>query len=170
VDRRPLPKTHRAWCSTSPKSTGSAATGGEAFDLRHTEPGARPHAVKVDRRADLDEWLARFEQLGVDSLTALPQSSSISAARASTSAGVKPHGKSGSAWENRCGAEQHERTDTFPWSVSAMLLDRVVGVGFVQVPGRKCPAQPLGTTDCDFAGAKHIAPRSGAPVPVDERP
>ena len=50
------------------------------------------------------------------------------------------------------------------------VLDRVVGVGFVQVPGRKCPAQPLRTTDCDFAGAKHIAPRSGAPVPVDERP
>src|SRR5260370_35106837 len=56
------------------------------------------------------------------------------------------------------------------WSVSAMLLDRVVEVGFVQVPGRKCPAQPLRTTDRDFAGAKHIAPRSGAPVPVDERP
>ena len=49
-------------------------------------------------------------------------------------------------------------------------LDRVVGVGFVQVPGRKCPAQPLRTSDCDFAGAKHIAPCSGAPVPVDERP
>ena len=36
VDRRPLPQTHRGWCSTSPKSTGSAATGGEAFDLRRT--------------------------------------------------------------------------------------------------------------------------------------
>ena len=36
MDRRPLPQTHRAWCATSPKSTGSAATGGEAFDLRGT--------------------------------------------------------------------------------------------------------------------------------------
>jgi hypothetical protein len=36
--------------------------------VRSATQRVRPHAVKVDRRADLDEWLARFEQLGVDSL------------------------------------------------------------------------------------------------------
>jgi hypothetical protein len=39
----------------------------------------------------------------------------------------------------------------------------------VQVPSRKCSAQPLRATDCDIAGAKHIAPGSDSPVPVDER-
>ncbi|MCV7412647.1 hypothetical protein AWC05_18670 [Mycobacterium florentinum] len=37
---------------------------GEAFDPRRT--GLDHVAFKVDTRAELDEWLARFEQLGVD--------------------------------------------------------------------------------------------------------
>ena len=36
---------------------------GEAFDPRRT--GFDHMGFKVDKRADLDEWLARFEQLGV---------------------------------------------------------------------------------------------------------
>jgi glyoxylase I family protein len=36
---------------------------GEVFDPRRT--GFDHMGFKVDRRADLDEWLARFEQLGV---------------------------------------------------------------------------------------------------------
>jgi glyoxylase I family protein len=39
------------------------ANKGEAFDPRRT--GLDHMAFKVDARADLDEWLARFEQLGV---------------------------------------------------------------------------------------------------------
>jgi catechol 2,3-dioxygenase-like lactoylglutathione lyase family enzyme len=49
--------------STSPKSTGSQATGGETFDPRRT--GFDHMGFKVDTRADLDEWLSRFERLGV---------------------------------------------------------------------------------------------------------
>ena len=37
--------------------------GGEAFDPRRT--GFDHMGFKVDKRSDLDEWLARFEQLGV---------------------------------------------------------------------------------------------------------
>ena len=37
---------------------------GETFDPRRT--GFDHMGFKVDTRADLDEWLARFEQLGVD--------------------------------------------------------------------------------------------------------
>ena len=39
------------------------ANGGEAFDPRRT--GFDHMGFKVDKRSDLDEWLARFEQLGV---------------------------------------------------------------------------------------------------------
>ncbi|MBV8183033.1 MAG: VOC family protein [Mycobacterium sp.] len=39
------------------------ANGGEAFDPRRT--GFDHMEFKVDKRSDLDEWLARFEQLGV---------------------------------------------------------------------------------------------------------
>jgi glyoxylase I family protein len=39
------------------------ANGGEPFDPRRT--GFDHMGFKVDKRSDLDEWLARFEQLGV---------------------------------------------------------------------------------------------------------
>jgi glyoxylase I family protein len=39
------------------------ANGGEAFDPRRT--GFDHMGFKVDKRSDLPEWLARFEQLGV---------------------------------------------------------------------------------------------------------
>jgi glyoxylase I family protein len=39
------------------------ANGGETFDPRRT--GFDHMGFKVDKRSDLDEWLARFEQLGV---------------------------------------------------------------------------------------------------------
>jgi glyoxylase I family protein len=39
------------------------ANGGEPFDPRCT--GFDHMGFKVDKRSDLDEWLARFEQLGV---------------------------------------------------------------------------------------------------------
>ncbi|GLE50693.1 VOC family protein [Mycobacterium montefiorense] len=40
------------------------ANQGEGFDPRRT--GLDHMAFKVDTRGELDEWLARFEQLGVD--------------------------------------------------------------------------------------------------------
>jgi glyoxylase I family protein len=39
------------------------ANGGEPFDPRRT--GFDHMGFKIDKRSDLDEWLARFEQLGV---------------------------------------------------------------------------------------------------------
>jgi glyoxylase I family protein len=53
---------HR-WSRTIIEFQQHDANPGEAFDPRRT--GFDHMGFKVDRRADLDDWLARFERLGV---------------------------------------------------------------------------------------------------------
>src|ERR1700733_218959 len=56
-----------------------------------------------------------------------------------------------------------------PFHKSPSRLTKYRVEGFVQVPGRKCSAQSLRAIECALAGANHIPPGSGTPVPIDKR-